>query len=49
MHHLHTEFNKNDIKIDKNNITLQLNNFDVQQVDKLEISDIDNKGINLIY
>jgi len=42
---INTEFNKNDIKIDNNKVTLPLNNFDIQQNDKLELCDIDDEGI----
>ena len=40
-----TEFNINDINIYNDIVTLELNNLDIIQGDKLEISDIDN-GIN---
>ena len=39
------EFNKNNIQIDNNKVTLQLNTLDIKQGDKLEISDIDNNSI----
>ena len=43
--YINTEFNKDDIKKDNNKVTLQLNNFDIQQNDKLELCDIDDEGI----
>ena len=42
---INTEFNKNDIQKDNDKITLQLDNLDIQKDDKLEICDIDDKGI----
>jgi hypothetical protein len=42
---INTEFNINDIKIDNNKVTLQLNNLDIQEGDKIEICDINNDGI----
>ena len=42
---INTEFNKYDIQKDYDMVTLQLNNLDIKQGDKLEISDIDNYGI----
>ena len=43
---INTEFNKSDIKIyDNNKVTLPLNNYyDIQQGDKIELCDIDDKG-----
>ena len=41
---INTEFNKDDIKIDNNEITIPLNNSDIQEVDKIEICDIDMEG-----
>ena len=42
---INTEF-KNDIQIDNNKITLQLNNFDIPQADKLEIFNMDGDGLS---
>ena len=42
---INTEFNINDIKIDNNKVTLQLNDLDIKEGDKIEICDINNEGI----
>ena len=42
---INTEFNINDIKIDNNKVTLQLNDLDIQEGDKIEICDISQDGI----
>ena len=38
------EFNKNDIQIDNNKVTLKLNDLDINECDKIEICDI-NDGL----
>ena len=42
---INTEFNINAIKIDNNKVTLQLNDLDIQEGDKIEICDISEEGI----
>jgi len=42
---INTEFNINNIKIDNNKVTLQLNNLDIKEDDKIEICDISQDGI----
>ena len=42
---INTEFNINDIKIDNNKVTLQLNDLDIKEGDKIEICDISQDGI----
>ena len=42
---INTEFNKNDIHIDNNKVTLKLNDLDIQECDKLEICDINDEGL----
>ena len=42
---INTEFNINDIKIDNNKVTLQLNDLDIKDGDKIEICDISQDGI----
>ena len=42
---INTEFNINDIKIDNNKVTLQLNDLDIQEGNKIEICDISEDGL----
>ena len=42
---VNTEFNKNDIQIDNNKVTLKLNDLDINECDKIEICDINDEGL----
>ena len=42
---INTEFNIKDIKINNNIVTLQLNNLDIQEGNKIEICDISEDGL----
>ena len=42
---INTEFNKNDIQIDNNKVTLKLNDLDINECDKIEICDINDEGL----
>ena len=42
---INTEFNKNDIQINNNKVTLKLNDLDINECDKIEICDINDEGL----
>ena len=45
INNINTEFSVNDIKIYNNKVTLQLNDLDVQEGNKIEICDISEDGL----